>query len=276
VKFDRLALGPAERALDAALAGPLPESLGRSIAEHHVVERVVAEMFAKAAANGDGVDELAARIEGSDVGRLVEAYIGRLAESEAVRATLTEVMSGPEVRQALTRQTTGWAAELAAAARLRARRLDDSIQVGTVPETFGGLASRGIGLVVDVALAQLAYLAIVGSIALVAGLAGGVHTGWLAGTLAGIGWLVVAGVYFTAFWSTGGQTPGMRVMGVRVVTRSGVPPPVVRSLVRFAGLLLAIIPLFAGFLPVPFDAQRRALPDFIAGTAVLLVPDETG
>jgi uncharacterized RDD family membrane protein YckC len=276
VRLDRLALGPAERALDAALAGPLPEALGRSLAEHKVLERVATELLEAAAADGDGIDEVAARIEGSEAGRLVEAYIARLAESEAVRATLTEVMSGPEVRQALTRQTTSWAAELAAAARRRARKLDDSIQVGAVPESYGGLASRGAGLVIDAALAQLAFLVVTGTIALVAGLTGGIQTGWLAGTLAGGGWLLVAGTYFVAFWSTGGQTPGMRVMGVRVITRSTETPSVARSIVRFAGLLLAIIPLFLGFLPVPFDAQRRALPDFIAGTVVLCVPDEAG
>jgi hypothetical protein len=38
--------------------------------------------------------------------------------------------------------------------------------------------------------------------------------------------------------------------------------------VRFAGLLLAIVPLFAGFLPVLFDERRRGLPDYLAGTVV--------
>ena len=32
--------------------------------------------------------------------------------------------------------------------------------------------------------------------------------------------------------------------------------------------MLAIIPLFAGFLPVLFDRRRRALPDYLAGTVV--------
>jgi uncharacterized RDD family membrane protein YckC len=42
-----------------------------------------------------------------------------------------------------------------------------------------------------------------------------------------------------------------------------------RSLVRFIGLILAIIPLFAGFLPVLFDSRRRGLQDFLSGTVVL-------
>jgi uncharacterized RDD family membrane protein YckC len=60
----------------------------------------------------------------------------------------------------------------------------------------------------------------------------------------------------------------MRLMHVRVVAGAGAPPSVGRSLVRLVGLALAIIPLFAGFLPVPFDARRRAFQDYLAGTVV--------
>ena len=35
------------------------------------------------------------------------------------------------------------------------------------------------------------------------------------------------------------------------------------------GLVLAIVPLFAGFIPVLFTARRRGLPDFLAGTVVV-------
>ena len=56
---------------------------------------------------------------------------------------------------------------------------------------------------------------------------------------------------------------------VRVLARSGSPPSVLRSLVRFVGLILAIIPLFAGFLPVLFDSRRRGLQDFLSGTVVV-------
>jgi uncharacterized RDD family membrane protein YckC len=48
-----------------------------------------------------------------------------------------------------------------------------------------------------------------------------------------------------------------------------------RSLVRFVGLILAIAPLFLGFISVPFDRRRRALPDFLAGTVVVDEPEES-
>lgn len=276
----------AERAFEAALTGPLPETIGRLVAEHGVVERVVAGMLE--ADDGGPADEraerLAERLSTGETGRVMEAYAARLAQSDAIREALTEILSGPEVRRALTRQTTGYTAELAAASRRRARELDDSIEVkarrlaglGVIDRErrFGGLASRGAGLVIDAALVQVGFTVLVGAIGLVAALAGSAHEGWVAGMLAGAGWLLIGAVYFVAFWSGTGQTPGMRVMRVRVVTAPGGSLSVLRSLVRFVGLILAIAPLFAGFLPVPFDRRRRALPDFLAGTVVVSEPEE--
>jgi uncharacterized RDD family membrane protein YckC len=44
---------------------------------------------------------------------------------------------------------------------------------------------------------------------------------------------------------------------------------VFRAVIRVAALIVAILPLFAGFLPVLFDDRRRALQDYVAGTAVV-------
>ena len=122
---------------------------------------------------------------------------------------------------------------------------------------------------VDALLAHVVFLVGVGAVTLVASLAGSLHRGWLAGVLRPPGGCLPPRLYFVVFWSTAGQTPGMRLMGVRVVTGSGTAPPVWRSVVRFVGLVLAIIPMFLGFLPVLFDRRRRALPDYLAGTVVL-------
>ncbi|HXZ57827.1 MAG TPA: RDD family protein [Gaiellaceae bacterium] len=268
MRLDRLALGPAERALDALLAGPLPEALGRSLAEHHVIERVAAGM----------VDE-----EGAGTSPALEELAHRLVDSPGFRRALEEVLSLPEVRTALTSQATGFGDEVADAVRRRSRALDQllaararrllRLKPAGEAAAFGGFATRGAGLVVDAALAQLGYLVAAASIALVLGLAGQLGPNWLDASLAGGGWFLVMAAYFVVFWSTTGQTPGMRGLGVRVVAPSGEPPSPLRSLVRFVGLILAIIPLFAGFLPALVDGRRRALQDFLAGTVVL---DELG
>jgi uncharacterized RDD family membrane protein YckC len=125
-----------------------------------------------------------------------------------------------------------------------------------------------VGLVADAALAHVTFLVFAASVGLVVSLAGDLGPGWVEGLVAGAGWGVVVALYFVSFWTATGQTPGMRVMRLRVVTRAGEPLSVWRSAVRLVGLVLAIIPLFAGFLPVLVDGRRRGLHDFLAGTVV--------
>ena len=61
----------------------------------------------------------------------------------------------------------------------------------------------------------------------------------------------------------------MRLLALRVRGPAGGNPSIGRSVVRLVGLLLAIVPLFAGFVPVLFTERRRGLPDFLAGTVVV-------
>jgi uncharacterized RDD family membrane protein YckC len=287
----------AERAIDSVLAGPLPETVAQSIVEHHVVERVLAEWLEAMAAAPGGSSPERLRLEQaleralaspelerrlSDVisSRLTEKLADRVVQSEAFRKALAGTLESPEVRAALARQTAGFGADLAASLRGRARAADDGAErrirraVGRRPRAasasaYGGLAGRGIAIVVDAVLAHLAFLVVAASIALVESLVGAFHSGWLTGSLLGAGWAVVVVLYFVLFWSTTGQTPGMRLMGMRVLTGSGDPPSVWRALVRFVALIVAIIPFFAGFVPVLFDDRRRALQDYVAGTSVV-------
>jgi hypothetical protein len=60
----------------------------------------------------------------------------------------------------------------------------------------------------------------------------------------------------------------MRLLRLRVL-RAGSPPSLGRSVVRAVGTVIAIVPFFAGYLPVLFDERRRGLPDFMAGTEVV-------
>ena len=46
------------------------------------------------------------------------------------------------------------------------------------------------------------------------------------------------------------------------------------ALLRLAGLTLAAIPLFAGFLPILVDDRRRGVHDMLAGTVVVTAPTQ--
>jgi uncharacterized RDD family membrane protein YckC len=139
----------------------------------------------------------------------------------------------------------------------------------TAPVAYAGIATRGVGLAIDAALSQGAFVIGAALLGLIGSLVGTIRPEWVTAMLLSGGWAITVTGYFVGFWAVTGQTPGMRLMHVRVVARNGRPPSFGRGLVRLAGLILAIIPLFAGFLPVLVDDRRRCLADMLAGTIVL-------
>jgi uncharacterized RDD family membrane protein YckC len=138
---------------------------------------------------------------------------------------------------------------------------------------YAGIATRAVALAIDVAIAQAIVFAGGAVIALVFSLVSNLELDTGGRILAAIAWAAVVGFYFVLFWSTTGQTPGMRAMSLRVMNKRGEHPSVWRSIVRLVGLALAIIPCGAGFLPVFVDDRRRALQDFLAGTVVVYEVD---
>ena len=85
-------------------------------------------------------------------------------------------------------------------------------------------------------------------------------------------WAVAAALYLFVFWATAGQTPGMRLMGIRLLVR-GSPAlgagPAVR---RLAGIgALRHHPRHR--VPAdPLTQRRRGLQDRMAGTEVVYAP----
>jgi uncharacterized RDD family membrane protein YckC len=284
---DLLATPDVERTIDGALAGPLPETIARSAVQHRVLQRVIVEMLATAdrtatitpAGDEQSTDELVRQALASPSLERLMAEVAestlmveltdQLTRSPAFHHALRNVLSSPEIRAALTQQTTGFAGEMRDAVRSRAITVDEAAgRDPRQPHVYAGLATRGIAFVTDVVLVNVVFLVGSALVALVGSLFGKLRPEWLVGALVGGGWLIVVTVYFVAFWSATGQTPGMRMMRLRIATGSGRRPGVVRSVIRLIGLALAIIPLFAGFLPVLVDRRRRALQDFLAGTLV--------
>ena len=62
---------------------------------------------------------------------------------------------------------------------------------------------------------------------------------------------------------------------MRVTNQDEQPPGTGRAILRFVGLLLAIVPLFAGFIPMLLDRRRRGLQDYLGATVVLYTDRRT-
>ncbi len=138
---------------------------------------------------------------------------------------------------------------------------------------YAGLVTRTIAITLDAVLVWACAAAVGVTVALGLSL---VHfpssardaiaaLGIVLGTL----WSVA---YFVFFWSSTGQTPGSRLMGIAVVDahgRGALKPR--RALLRFAGLCLAALPLLAGLWMMLWDGRARCLQDRLARTVVVNV-----
>ena len=107
--------------------------------------------------------------------RLTLDLTDRIVRSPAFKHALTQVLSSPELRAALTGQSMSFAEELVASLNQRLRRLDDAIERrprrwfhrpprpqvvpgGSVRLPYAGLATRGVALAVDAALVTMIFL----------------------------------------------------------------------------------------------------------------------
>jgi len=135
-----------ERTMDRALAGPLMEALGRSLGQHRVVERLAREL----AASGALEDALASALDDASAQRLVERALeseglerllvamhdsrlvpeltDRILRSPEMRTVLEYVATSPEVRRALTQQSSSLAGDMVGGVRTRSESLDDAAE----------------------------------------------------------------------------------------------------------------------------------------------------
>jgi uncharacterized RDD family membrane protein YckC len=88
--------------------------------------------------------------------------------------------------------------------------------------------------------------------------------------------LAIAVIYLFLFHMTVARTLGMRVCKLRVIDVYGEPPSVARAALRTLGYLASAATLGLGFVWVGFDAEKRGLHDWIAGTYVIRSEEGAG
>jgi uncharacterized RDD family membrane protein YckC len=144
------------------------------------------------------------------------------------------------------------------------------------PTRYAGLATRVLAFAIDVAIVNIVgwFVALVVTLCVsFIGVPDEVAAVLVAiGSIVALCWSVG---YFAFFWSTTGQTPGNRVLGIRVVdARTLVPPRPGRAVRRFFCLIIAALPFCIGFLWILVDDRRRGWHDKLARTVVADVTGE--
>ncbi len=143
--------------------------------------------------------------------------------------------------------------------------------VHEVRRDYAGAVSRGVAFAIDVTLTTLAWTVGYVFVRAVSAVIGVMPTDI---GREGEVWTFVAGqpiafvVYCTWFWTLVGRTPGMMVLGVRVVTADGSTPSAFRSLCRALCYWFSAV-IVIGFVWMVFDRRHQALHDKIAGTFVV-------
>jgi uncharacterized RDD family membrane protein YckC len=251
-----------ERALARVLRGPIVEEAMQDAMNSAAVERALTEALES---------------------ELVDNVWRRLLSSDEAQQLIERIAEAPELRSAIAAQSVGFLDDIRKQIRKAARRLDYVVErlarllfrrpPRATPPEFAGLITRGLAALVDLGILNVFFLAISALVAIVASLfvSGNVDTPAIAAGLAA--WLVAGGVYSVTFWALAGQTPGMRFLGIRLEVDGSTEIGGRTAFRRLLGTVLAVIPVFLGFLGVILSERRHGLNDRIAHTDVRYEPE---
>jgi uncharacterized RDD family membrane protein YckC len=140
---------------------------------------------------------------------------------------------------------------------------------------LAGPGSRAVAYLVDVFLMFAVFQLLINLFAVVLGLliaaVGGASDPWIAGILALASFGLYNGYFIVFEWLLNGQTPGKRILHVRVIKQGGYSLRFFDTLLRNLLRVVDFLPLFYGVgltsLLLTRDSQR--LGDLIAGTLVV-------
>jgi uncharacterized RDD family membrane protein YckC len=136
---------------------------------------------------------------------------------------------------------------------------------------YAGIISRGIAFFFDAIVVILACT--IGFEAAITVLSTiGLAHGSATFSANAIGFTIAVPIAFVAYcaasWVLAGRTPGMFLLGVRVVRPDGESPRAGRSVIRALAYWISAI-LMLGFIWIAFDKRRQGFHDKIAGTFVV-------
>lgn len=273
--------------LDKALEVAIEDAIVRAV-ESEATERAVARIL-----NGPVIEQAVQQALRSEAveqalldtvdSEMVDRLWGRILDSDETQKLIERIAEAPEVRSAIAAQGIGLVGDVGRQVARVTRRLDFLGQrvarrlflrkEPVVTTDHAGFFTRALAVVLDAVLVNFTLVVGTALISMVATAFDANLSDLPDGILAlgGLAWFTISSLYLFIFWSTSGQTPGMRFLDIRVEDNGKwrLGPRV--ALRRLVGFWLAAIPFGLGFIGPLFRGDRRAFPDRLSGCAVYYV-----
>lgn len=283
---DRALDRAAEEAIVRALESPAVERALIRVLESPAAEASMERMLAS-----EELERALLKVLDSE---LVDRVWDRLLASDETQKLIERIASAPEIRQAIASQGLGLLSDLGRQLRRLTDHIDDGLErlvgsrraeppiagpgVAVAPGAEAGATPRkSIGLVTR-ALAALIDGAVLNGIFLITtALIGFVFSSLFelegaSGPVIAFGagaWLFFGSIYLLVFWSLAGQTPGMRLLSIRI-EHEGSPRLGWRcAMRRLLGVGLSVLAFGLPFLVALRDPRTRAFHDRLARTRVV-------
>ena len=132
---------------------------------------------------------------------------------------------------------------------------------------FAGPGARLVGYIVDTIIIAV----VITVLAIIAGLL--VATLPILSIVPFLAIPIVSLVYFPYFWAKSGQTPGQKMMGIKVVRDAdGGPVTMGSAILRLIGYWISAFVFYIGYIWIFIDKRKRGWFDLIGGTVVIKAP----
>ncbi len=273
--------------LDQAMETAIEEAIVRAV-QSEAVERSVTRIIngplienaVRDAMKSEAVEQALMEIVDSE---LVDRLWARILESDETQRLIQRIAEAPEVRAAIASQGLGLVDDLGRGIARVTRVLDFALErvarrilfrkKRSTPTDRVGVVTRLLALLVDGIIVNIIMVTSTALVGLIAN-ALGIDVGNLSGAAYAVGgafWLALGSLYLFIFWSSSGQTPGMRFMDIRIehAGQRAIGPR--RALRRLVGFWLAAIPFFLGFIGILTRLERRGFHDRLGETVVYYV-----
>ena len=266
-----------EEAIVRALESPAVERALVRVLEGPAIEEAVERLLASPAVERAAINALDSP--------LVDKVWDRLLQSDEAQKLVERVAEAPEVRAAIASQGVGLLEDIGRQIRRIAHRLDWAAEnlarriarQGTRSKPRdsdnAGLVTRLIAFGADGLLVAVLFFAGTAAVNFTVEALFDFDPSQTLSLIIGLTALIwLSGSYLFFFWTLAGQTPGMRFLGISLDDYDGTPRISPHAAWRrLIGMVLAAIPLGAGYWMILFSERRRGLQDRMAHTEVILV-----